>query len=186
VNGRIAATTQTFEFHDELRFAAFVPEQTLRRGKNTIDVFAVRGSALEQLRGTTVRLTLRPDERVIVRANGRRVQIRPGSLHGTVQVQRRPTGYEFSGSASTPGKPQRVDTLVVFVGEGSVFVGRHNDLRPQSILGQRDLGRAGFTFELPPGLLPEQGSDVPVRVFAIKEGIASELRYAPTYPWQRG
>jgi hypothetical protein len=186
VNGRIAATTQTFEFHDELRFAAFVPEQTLRRGKNTIDVFAIRGGALEQLRGTTVRLTLRPDERVIVRANGRRVQIRPGSMRGSVQVQRRPTGYEFSGSASTSSKPQRVDTLVVFVGDRSVFVGRHNDLRPQSILGQRDLGRAGFTFELPPGLLPDAGSDTPVHVFAIKEGIASELRYGDAYPWKRG
>ena len=186
VNGRIAATTRTFEFHDELRFAAFVPEQTLRRGKNTVEVFAIRGRTLEQLRGTTVRLTLRAGERVIVRSNGRHVQIRPGSIRGTVQVQRRPTGYEFSGSASPHGKPKRVDTLVVFVGDRSVFVGRHNDLRPQSILGQRDLGRAGFTFELPPGLLPEQGSDTPVRVFAIKEGIASELRYLDAYPWKRG
>jgi Sulfatase len=186
VNGRVAATTQTFEFHDELRFAAFVPEQTLRRGKNAVDVFAIRGRALEQLRGTTVRLTLRPTERVILRANGRRVEIRPGALRGTVRVQRLPTGYEFSGSASPPGKPQRVDTLVVFVGDRSVFVGRHDDLRPQSILGQRDLGRAGFTFELPPGLLPEQGAETPVRVFAIQEGIASELRHDAAYPWKRG
>jgi hypothetical protein len=185
VNGTIAATTHTFEFHSELRFAAFVPEQTLRRGRNTVDVFAVRGSVLEQLRGTTVRLTLRPDERLIVRANGRRVQIRPGALHGTVRVQRQATGYEFSGSASPPGKPQRVDTLVVFVGDRSVFVGRHADLRPQSILGQRDLGRSGFTFELPPGLLPGPGGDRTVRVFAIRGGVASELRYAGAYPWKR-
>lgn len=186
VNGTIAATTQTFEFHSEQRFAAFVPEQTLRRGKNKVDVFAIRGGVLEQLRGTTVRLTLQPDDDVIVRANGRRVQIRPGALRGTVRVRRQATGYEFSGSASPPGKPQRVDTLAVFVGDRSVFVGRHADLRPQSILGQRDLGRAGFTFELPPALLPEQGSDRPVRVFAVRGGVASELRYTPTYPWQRG
>lgn len=186
VNGTIAATTQTFEFHSELRFAAFVPEETLRRGRNTVDIFAVRGGLLEQLRGTTVRLTLRPDERVIVRASGRRVRIRPGALRGTVRVQRQATGYEFSGSASPPGKPQRVDTLVVFVGDRSVFVGRHADLRPQSILGQRDLGRSGFTFELPPGLLPEARSDRSVRVFAIRGGVASELRYAPAYPWKSG
>jgi hypothetical protein len=169
-----------------MRFAAFVPEQTLRRGKNTVDVFAIRGAALEQLRGTTVRLTLRASENAIVRANGRRVTIRPRALVGTVRVERRPTGYEFSGSASPPGKPQRVDTIAVFVGDRTVFVGRHNDLRPQSILGQRDLGRSGFTFELPPGLLPEPRSDGAVRVFALRGAVASELRYAGGYPWKRG
>jgi hypothetical protein len=185
VNGTIAATTQTFEFHDEMRFAAFVPEETLRRGRNAVEVFAVRGGVLEQLRGTAVRLTLRVDDREIQRGNGRRVAIRPGGLRGKVRVQRTATGYEFSGSASPPGKPQRVDTLAVFVGARSVFVGRHDDLRPQSILGQRDLGKAGFTFELPPGLLPEPGGERTVRVFAIRGGVASELRYAAAYPWKR-
>jgi hypothetical protein len=186
VNGTIAATTQTFEFHSEVRFAAFVPEETLRRGRNSVEVFAIRGRVLEQLRGTTVRLTLRAANGEIQRANGRRVAIRPGALRGTVRVHRTATGYEFSGSASPPGKPQRVDTLAVFVGPHSVFVGRHDDLRPQSILGQRDLGKAGFTFELPPGLLPEPGADRAVRVFAIRGGVASELRYSGTYPWKRG
>jgi hypothetical protein len=186
VNGRIAATTQTFEFHSELRFAAFVPEQTLRRGKNTVDVFAIRGGVLEQLRGTTVRMTLRAAESVIVRANGRRVSIRPGALVGTVHVERRPTGYEFSGAASPARNPQRVDTIAVFVGARSIFVGRHDDLRPQSILGQRDLGKSGFTFELPPGLLPQVGADRSVQVFALRDGVASELRYDPAYPWRRG
>jgi hypothetical protein len=185
VNGTIAATTETFEFHGQMRFAAFVAERALRRGRNTVEVFAVRGGVLEQLRGTMIRLTLRADDRAIRRANGRQVAVRPGALRGTVAVERRATGYEFSGSVSPPGKPQRVDTLVVFVGARSVFVGRHDDLRPQSILGQRDLGKSGFTFELPPGLLPEPGGERTVRVFAIRDGIASELRYAAAYPWSR-
>jgi hypothetical protein len=184
VNGKIAATTETFEHHSQMRFAAFVPEQTLRRGKNTIDVFAIRGGALEQLRGTTVRFTLREGEEVIVRDGGRRTPIRAAALRGTVRVQRQTTGYEFSGSVSPPGKAQRVDTIVVFAGDRSVFVGRHDDLRPQGILGQRDLGKSGFAFELPPGLLPEPGGERSVRVFAIRNGVASELDYAGAYPWK--
>jgi hypothetical protein len=186
VNGRIAATTETFEHHSQMRFAAFVPEQTLRRGKNRIDVFAIRGGALEQLRGTTVRFTLREGEDVIVRDGGRRTPIRAAALRGTVRVQRQTTGYEFSGSASPPGKAQRVDTIVVFAGNRSVFVGRHDDLRPQGILGQRDLGKSGFTFELPPGLLPKPGGERSVRVFAIRNGVASELGYTGAYPWKSG
>jgi sulfatase-like protein len=184
VNGRVAATTETFEHHSQMRFAAFVPERTLRRGRNTVDVFAIQGAVLEQLRGTTVRLTLNADGGEIRRA-GRRITIRPAALAGNVRVDRQPTGFEFSGSASPAGKQQRVDSLAVFVGDRSVFVGRHADLRPHGILGQRDLGKTGFSFELPPGLLPEPGAERSVRVFALRNSVASELRYAGSYPWRR-
>lgn len=58
LNGRIAAVTRTFVEDGQTRFAALVPEQSLRPGPNTVDVFSVlrRGKTLvlEHLRNDQV------------------------------------------------------------------------------------------------------------------------------------
>ena len=61
-----------------------------------------------------------------------------------------------------------MDTLVVFVGDRAVYVGRAENLKPHAILGQPELGKTGFEFELPPSLLPAPESGQRVRVFALR------------------
>ena len=74
----------------------------------------------------------------------------------------------FSGSAALRGTTKRVDTLVVFVGDRAVYVGRAENLKPHAILGEQELGKTGFEFELPPSLLPAPESGKRVRVFALR------------------
>jgi hypothetical protein len=77
-----------------------------------------------------------------------------------------------------------VDTLVVFVGDRAVYTGRAENLKPHAILGEPELGKTGFEFELPPSLLPARGSGQRVRVFALRGRLASELRYDGAFPWR--
>ena len=64
-----------------------------------------------------------------------------------------------------------------------VYVGRAENLKPHAILGQPELGKTGFEFELPPSLLPAPKSGTRVRVFALRGRAASELRYDAAFPW---
>ena len=72
----------------------------------------------------------------------------------------------------------------MFVGDRAVYVGRAENLKPHAILGQPELGKTGFEFELPPSLLPAPDSAQRVRVFALHGHAASELRYDAAFPWR--
>jgi hypothetical protein len=76
-----------------------------------------------------------------------------------------------------------VDTLVVFAGDRAVYFGRAENLKPHAILGEPELGKTGFEFELPASLLPVPKSETRVRVFALRGRTASELRYDGAFPW---
>jgi hypothetical protein len=47
VNGKVVATTGSFDLWDHADFATLVPEKALRRGRNEIAVYRIRGGALE-------------------------------------------------------------------------------------------------------------------------------------------
>jgi hypothetical protein len=64
-----------------------------------------------------------------------------------------------------------------------VFRTRADLVRPQRILGEQAPRKEyGFRFELPASLLPAAGAD-DVRLFAVRERVASEPRYGAAYPW---
>jgi sulfatase-like protein len=176
LNGTIQATTKTFVQDGETRFAAFVPEDVLRRGQNDVEVYAVFGSELAQLRSGEAALTLRGG--VIASSDGRQIRIDPQAVKGTVQVSRTKDGYRFRGHADGS---EGADSIAVFADGRSVFVGRGRDLRPLHFLGASG-GKDRFEFELPRGLLPKPGAGR-VRVFATVGDAASELRYANGYLW---
>ena len=44
LNGRVAATTRTYDASDGVRFAAVVPDAAFRDGANEIDVLVSRGA----------------------------------------------------------------------------------------------------------------------------------------------
>jgi hypothetical protein len=188
VNGTIESVTRTHLDQGQTRFATFVPEASLRPGSNAVDVFAVRrsgrGLSLEELRGGELNLVLRGSE--IVSTEGKRTRIDPDAIAGTVQVAKTTGGYAFKGRAATRKGRHLVDSLVVFVDGKAIFAGAANDLRPLRFLDQGSLDKSRFRFELPRSLLPAEGEDHQVRVFAIRGRVASELAYRGTYPWAHG
>ncbi|MEP6976727.1 MAG: sulfatase-like hydrolase/transferase [Thermoleophilia bacterium] len=188
VNGRIAATTRTFVENGEMRFSASVPENALHAGENAVAVYAVRGNeprlVLEQLRDSDRGFTLEErDGREVIESAGRTLAIRPGALRGTVRVASKSTGFAFTGNAKHVKARRPIHTLVVFVEGRGVYWGRSEDLRPHHILGQAREREDAFVFELPRSLLPPRGRDNEVRVFAVRLGIASELRYVGEWFW---
>ncbi len=186
LNGSIAAVTWTFAEHGQTRFSALVPGQALRDGRNAVEVFVIEvvGGAprLARLAGSEVSLTLR-DGGAAIQSGARRIPVRPGSLRGSVHATREPAGWVFTGFAAQRRRNERVDAIIVFVGDRAIYVGRADNLKPQAILGQPELGKTGFEFELPPSLLPEPATGRAVRVYALDGGVATELRYRADFPW---
>jgi hypothetical protein len=182
LNGRIAAVTRTFDQHGRTRFSAMVPEDAFRNGRNTVELFVIDASGrLARMRGSDVGFSLVEGGRA-VQVGARRVAV-ANALRGSVRAKRESTGWVFSGFAAQRGTNKRVDTLVVFVGDRAIYVGRAENLKPHAILGQPELGKTGFEFELPPSLLPKPGGER-VRVFALRAHKASELRYGTGFPWR--
>jgi sulfatase-like protein len=191
VNGRIAAVTHTFEAGGQTKFAAMVPENVMHDGRNDVSVFVVHpGSSalqLEELRGSSVTTTLRArgGGEVIASSGGKAVPVRPQALRGQVHVSSA-QNFVFTGWASDRALRGKVDAVMVFVGREQVYASRASLIQPHSMLGQAaQKQRFAFQFELPRSLLPEPGSRQRVRVFAVRFGVASELRYTGAYPWRR-
>ena len=186
LNGEVAAVTKTFDQHGQTRFSALVPEEAFRSGRNAVEVFAVEtagGSVrLARLRGSDVTYSLLSGG-AAVQVGTNKVEVSPGALQGVVRAKRKATGWVFNGFAAQRGTTKHVDTLVVFVGSRAVYSGRAENLKPHAILGEPELGKTGFEFELPPSLLPSPGSGKRVRVFALRGRAASELRYGTAFPW---
>jgi hypothetical protein len=187
VDGRVVATTWSFEGVDGTGFDAMVPEQALRNGRNDVVVLRVRHDGgtvrLEELRGTTVTVSLvRSAGREEIRASdGTVVRVRPGALRGFVQVA---TGslVRFAGWAALASLAHRADSLVVIADGHQVFASPTAKLRPHRLLGYHR--NVGFQFELPRGLLPPAGPGHHVRVYAVGGGFASELRVKGEWPWR--
>jgi hypothetical protein len=186
LNGRVAAVTRTFDQHGQTRFSAMVAEDALRNGRNDVEVFAVEVAGgeprLVRLRGSDLRFSL-VGGGAAIRVGARTVPVRAGSLRGVVRARRGETGWTFSGFAAEARTNRRVDTIVVFAGERAAYSGRAENLKPHAILGQPELGRTGFEFELPRSLLPAPGAGR-VRVYALRDGTAAQLRPAAGFPWR--
>ena len=187
VNGTIAATTQTFEFHDEQRFAAFVPEQTLRRGKNT--------SGRVRDPGRRARAAPRDDGALDVATRRRRDRARErppgadpagarcagrfacgGRRPATSSAARRrrpasPSAWTRSPSSSATARCSSAATPTCVRRASSASATSVQPDSPSSCLRRCCRSRARTAL---------CGCSQSAR------GIASELRYAPTYPWLRG
>jgi hypothetical protein len=197
VNGTIGATTWSFPGPaGETFFSAMVPEGALRNGRNNVAILRVHpdGGTLrfEQLRGGTAGTTRLVQEgagEAIRSPDGTSVPVRPGVLAGSVQFLPGPL-LGFSGWASVrqrrlngPGfkLTRHADSISVFADGREVFSAPTEQLQPHQVLHQS--GFFGFHFELPRALLPPVGSQHSVRVFAVRLGVASELRVKRGWPW---
>jgi hypothetical protein len=183
LNGRVVATTRTYDASGDVRFAAVVPDHAIRDGSNDVALLVSRGSALERVPTSGVSTTVTGDG--IRLADGTLVPFSDG-LRGTVSVERAGTRVAFEGWAADfeAGAPR--DEIAVFV-DGALI---HTASGPQMARGwppEVDGVRgAGFGFVLPTASLPKPGGGKRVQVFALAGGRAVELEYAPEFPWPAG
>jgi hypothetical protein len=182
INGRIAAVTRTNQFLGQTYFSAMVPEHTLHNGRNDIRVLVVRGQTFEELPGSSETTTLvrGPGGLVIKSSAGVAIPVRAGAVRGQVMFLEGPL-LGFSGWAAEPKLTHRADSVMVFADGREVFAAPTAQLLPHRVLNQR--GLFGFHFELPKALLPPPGPGHKVRVFAIRNGVATKLPTKSGWPW---
>jgi len=186
VDGTIQAITRTYTDLGETHFNAMVPERALQNGPNDVRVYAITGSpsspVLEELPSEGVTYTLgkkrlEASDRTIVRVGT--------ALSGEVRGEQRGANVILGGWAADIDARRPATTIVVLADGTSVFVGRNGNLRRDEIKDRYGVDKAGFLFRLPRSLVPDSGT-AQVRVFALRGGTASELRYLPGYPWPTG
>ena len=178
VNGRIAAVTRTNQLLGQTYFSAMVPEDTLRNGRNDVQVLVVHGKTFEQLPGSSETATLVGG--VIKSPVGAAIPVRKSALRGQVQFLEGELDG-LSGWAAQRNLKHRADSVMVFADGREVFAAPTAQLLPHRI--GRQSGLFGFHFELPKALLPPPGAGHHVRVIAIRNGVAMELPRKPPWPW---
>lgn len=180
VDGRVAAMTQSFSVGGQSKFDAMVPEGSLHDGRNDVSVYLVQGNGLELLRGSSVTTTLRGH---VIASGGKSIPVRPQALQGQVHVTPG-QNYTFTGWASDKALTKKIDTVMVFVDREQVYASKLSLIKPHTMLGEAvQHQRFAFQFQLPRALLPKPGSGHQVRVFAVRHGVATELRPTGSYPW---
>jgi len=185
VNGRVAATTYTFEEGGQTAFSAVVAPQSFRRGANSVQVLAVRGSgaqlALESL-GKAASLGLDlvyEDGRELLKGkSGTEAQVVPGAVGGYLDaVERFPGGVTIRGWAAEKGRV--ADRVVVYLNRRLLAEGRPAKRRDDVAA---DLGRrarsSGFALagRVPAGVA---ASALDIRAFALFGERAAELTKPP-------
>jgi hypothetical protein len=188
VNGTIRAVTRSYAEFEETKFAALVPEESLRGGSNSVSVFVVRrtasGLVLEELRQSKLAFRLVGGSRPAIKAPGVTIKVDPGALAGEVKLVWGNGLGSFTGWAGDLAARRRVDRILVFVNGRSVYVGHPGKSR-SDIRARYYISKAGFVFRLPQSVVPKPGGGHDVRVFAVLGRTASELRYIGGNPWKR-
>jgi hypothetical protein len=183
VNGTIEAVTRSYTEFGETKFAAMVPERSLRPGANEVSVYAFAGTTLTELRGSDVTYSL--EAGALRGSDGKAIPVRK-DVTGEVRGTRSGTGSTLGGWAANLKTRKPAGSIVVFVDGQSVFAGENGNIPRKDILERYGVDKAGFIFQLPGALLPVAGAEHQVRVFAIAGNVASELRYLRGYPWATG
>ncbi len=180
VNGKIEAVTRSYTEFGQTKFAALVPERSIRQGANEVSVYAVNGTKLAELKGSDLTYSLQSG--ALQASDGTTVPVGP-AVSGEVRGSRSTSGSTLGGWAANLKTRKPADSIVVFVDGQSVFVGENGNITRKDILERYGVDKAGFIFRLPGALLPEAGAGHQVRVFAIAGKAAAELRYLRGYPW---
>ena len=89
----------------------------------------------------------------------------------------------FGGWAGDAANHHLVDDVVVFQGSHSIFAGTTTVERNLPQLQAKGEVQGGFVFELPQSLVGK-GGGTHLRFFAVRGNVATELSYAPGFPWQ--
>jgi hypothetical protein len=180
VNGRVAATTRTYDASDGARFAAVVPDDAIRDGSNEVEVLVSRGGPLERVPTAGASLTL--SEEGIRRPDGTLVPF-SDAIRGTASVRFAGPRVAFYGWAADLETRVPREEVAIFVDGVHIHtasgapIGRGRPPHYDGISG------VSFDFVLPTASFPKPGGEERVQVFALAGGRAAELEYASGYPW---
>jgi hypothetical protein len=181
VNGRIAATTQTYVRDGKAYFAALVPETSFREGRNDVDILSI-GSAdglrLTRLGGTGRggSYALSPDGRRLVLPSGRQVALTNGRLAGRVESSTvEGVAVRIQGWAADVQDRARVDRVLIFAGPRLLYAADTAAYRLDitGVSSVSGLQRIGFLAELP----LRDVRDATLRAIAVRGALASELEW---------
>ena len=185
VNGRIAATTESFTLDGRSRFSALVPEDVFRNGLNNVEVHLVEmsGSAIRLLRlGGTIGLSpyeIAADDRSIRLPTGQSVRVVAGRLDGRVEASVVESGtLRLRGWAADLRVGSRVNQVVLFSASHPLYASETHIARwdVEETSHTELLRDVGWAAEIP--MRDVQDGDL--RVFAIRGDVASELDWAAT------
>ncbi len=183
VGGAVQAVGATFaRSARNASFELLVPPQAFAPGPNPIELIAVEasaaGAAPRLVRVPTLDYQLVPGG--LACPDGRTLPLANESISGRLERALRLPEQEsvrLVGWAADRDAQAAAHTIVVFAAETPVYVGptgRPNRDAPSD--------GAGFAYKLPFDTLP-QGFAGTVRVFAVGQHAAAELRYAPATAW---
>jgi hypothetical protein len=193
VNGRVCATTQTYNQGREMRFSVMVPEDCFRDGRNEVNVYLVSEGGgqlhLTRLRDSSrITYTLYSGES-IESSEGDSFRIQRGTLKGFLdRAEVKEDSIIFSGWASDLETFEPVDAIVVFINGRFFYRGICNTERPDIAdhFKTPALMLSGFQYSFPLWMFKDI-SNAEIRLFALsKKGVASELTYPAGYQWERG
>ena len=109
VGGRIRAVTRTYRSHDQVHFWAVLPGGSFGKGSNQIGVFGIHGQGGERRLASfrtpsAEQLSTQDGRTVIVTAFGKRTEVEPGAVNGTVDrvVSLAGNALIVQGWAATP------------------------------------------------------------------------------------
>jgi hypothetical protein len=182
VNGRIRAVGSAFDLQGSTVMATLVPEDALRRGKNSIRVFEVRGSGdattlepLRQAATATYRLVRKEGADVIVSSEGQESRVVATQGGGFLEDATIEGGGMHASGWSASKSRGAATTVVAFVGGKFVAEAVPGTDRPDvaKLFGD-DAERSGF--QLNAQVPADAGGDADVRVFGIFGDSAVELQ----------
>jgi hypothetical protein len=178
VDGRVAASAVTFDDDGDERFAAVVPAGAFTERRNSIELIALTAAGPRRLRGSTATYRLVDGGEAVVDGSGRRFEVVAGQPAGHLDALTvEPAAVKANGWAGTTDPPVTARQVVVFAGDRFVASARPDVPRPD-LRSKYGTGLANAGFELKGWVGgPRPGSpEAPLRVFALVDGGASELR----------
>lgn len=199
VNGIVQALTQLYSSPDEgLKYSAMVPEQSFRKGSNSVAAFLLAddGNGTLELLADPEQLSRNPatnglqtwrlEADRIVGDQGE-MPIEAGKLKGNLEYAKLDGGtVEFFGWAMDVAQADTVDSVMIFEDGQYVYSNTTGMPRGEGELnGAPEVFIIGFQFIIPTNLFKTVGKS-DIRLYAIsKNGYATELEYFEAYEWTK-
>jgi hypothetical protein len=198
VNGVIRATTRTLPSkRGAAEWSAMVPETAFQFGKNEVEVFIISKTG-DQLKLERTRNKLAVtyfldgvDARgrgSMTSSHGKTIKVIPRALRGHLDVvEIGESSAGFQGWAADVKNSKLPEAILVFANGKFLFstktkrdrrdVAKHFD--------NAALRRSGYEFAIPFSFLFKDKQTPEVRIFAVLNDIASELKYPKGYKWKK-
>ncbi len=187
VGGRIRAVTRTYRSHDQVHFWAVLPGGSYGKGSNQIGVFGIHGQGGERRLASfrtpsAEQLSTQDGRTVIVTAFGKRTEVEPGAVNGSVDrvVSLAGNALIVQGWAANTDAGRAADRVLVFADGRLVASGAPDKDRPDvADAYDGNVARSGFQLTLAAAGRSERlARRSRLRVFALEGNHASELKIA--------